>query len=60
MHDRRGENREEFIEVNRRGFLEAGAGILAAAAVLGACPRILVHGIRPTDRSVQAQLTREQ
>ena len=35
MHDRRDENRDESIEVNRRGFLEAGAGTLAAAAVLG-------------------------
>jgi uncharacterized protein len=35
MHDCREENRDESIEVNRRGFLEAGAGTLAAAAVLG-------------------------
>ena len=35
MHDRRDEGRDESIEVNRRGFLEAGAGTLAAAAVLG-------------------------
>ena len=35
MHDRRDSNRDEAAEMNRRGFLEAGAGGLAAAAILG-------------------------
>ena len=35
MHDRGDSNRDETAEMNRRGFLEAGAGGLAAAAILG-------------------------
>jgi predicted aldo/keto reductase-like oxidoreductase len=35
MHDFVDANRDEIADMNRRGFLEAGAGTLAAAAVLG-------------------------
>jgi uncharacterized protein len=35
MHDRGDVSRDETMDMNRRGFLETGAGSLAAAAVLG-------------------------
>lgn len=38
MSDRRDADRDEMFTVNRRGFLETGAGTLAVAAVLGSVP----------------------
>jgi hypothetical protein len=43
MHDRRDVVRDEPMEMNRRGFLETGAGALTAATVLGAVPDALAQ-----------------
>jgi aryl-alcohol dehydrogenase-like predicted oxidoreductase len=51
MHDCRDENRDESIGVNRRGFLEAGAGTLAAAAVLG---QVTEAGAQDKERAPRA------